>query len=353
MPLIALSYRADALGAANDKGARYQDVIRRLTNAMRVERDQAHVEALDPSLVGWIWDSNATSTAVVLEGFARRGDAETRAASMARWLLSIRENGRWRNTHDNARALEGLVAYYRAFEADEPNFTATATLGTKRLGTATFKGRSTTAQSLSLSMRDVIAATDAATASDLEITSTGTGTAFYTARLQYAPAPITAGEMHGIDVARRFETFVENGQGTAATSFNAGDLVRVTLTVTVPSERRFVAVTDPMPAGFEAVDGAFRTTAADLARESSVESGPASGTDTWTPWWMRDGFDRIEKRDDRVELFATKLGAGRYQFTYLVRATTSGTFTAAGTRAEEMYAPDVNGRASAATIIIK
>ncbi|TAK15863.1 MAG: hypothetical protein EPO35_06385, partial [Acidobacteria bacterium] len=51
MPIFALSYLADALAAAGDRGARYQDVVRRLTNAMRVERDRAHVESLDPALL--------------------------------------------------------------------------------------------------------------------------------------------------------------------------------------------------------------------------------------------------------------------------------------------------------------
>ena len=47
----------------------------------------------------------------------------------------------------------------------------------------------------------------------------------------------------------------------AATSYKAGDLVRVTLTFRLTKERRFVAVTDPLPAGFEPVESWFATTA--------------------------------------------------------------------------------------------
>jgi hypothetical protein len=67
----------------------------------------------------------------------------------------------------------------------------------------------------------------------------------------------------------------------------------------------------------------------------------------------RGGFDYVEKHDDRVGLFATRLGAGRHEFSYLVRATTAGTFAAGGTWAEEMYAPEVHGRGAAVQIIIK
>jgi uncharacterized protein YfaS (alpha-2-macroglobulin family) len=134
------------------------------------------------------------------------------------------------------------------------------------------------------------------------------------------------------------------------TTFAAGDLVRVTLTITLPQERRFVAVTDPLPAGFEAVDGFFRTTAADIAAEAE---GGARDETSWMDWWRRGGFDRTEKFDDRIQVFATRLGDGKHEFSYLVRATTSGTFTAAGTWAEEMYAPEVTGRAAPAIVIIK
>ena len=51
--------------------------------------------------------------------------------------------------------------------------------------------------------------------------------------------------------------------------------------------------------------------------------------------------------------FATRLSEGRHEFSYLVRATTAGTFTAAGTLAEEMYAPEINGRAGAATLEVR
>jgi uncharacterized protein YfaS (alpha-2-macroglobulin family) len=153
----------------------------------------------------------------------------------------------------------------------------------------------------------------------------------------------------GIRVERRYERFVENGESPAETTFAAGDLVRVTLSVTLPKERRFVAVTDSMPAGVEAVDGFFRTTASDLAAEASRQSSDGS----WEEQWRRGGFDHVEKYDDRVVIFATRLGEGRHQFSYLVRATTSGTFTAPGTWAEEMYAPEVNGRTGATTIVVK
>ena len=51
--------------------------------------------------------------------------------------------------------------------------------------------------------------------------------------------------------------------------------------------------------------------------------------------------------------FATRLGAGRHELTYLVRATTSGTFSVAGAFGEAMYAPEIMGRSAALRLTVK
>ena len=117
LPVFALSYLADALAASNDRGPRYRDVVRRLSNALRLDADRAHVEEVDDDALAWLWNSNVRATAVVLDGIARRKDDAALVAPLARWLLAARTNGRWGTTQENAVALEALVAYYRAFES--------------------------------------------------------------------------------------------------------------------------------------------------------------------------------------------------------------------------------------------
>jgi uncharacterized protein YfaS (alpha-2-macroglobulin family) len=349
LPVFALSYLADAIASTGTRGARYDAVLQRLNNALHIEGDEAHVEEIAPDALAWIWSTNARSTAQVLEGFVRRGDDAAMVPRLVRWLLAAREEGRWGNTQENALALESLVGYYRAFERDVPEMTATVAIGTRPIGAATFRGRSTTAQQVQLAMPDLLRQVPAGAERELSVARAGTGRLFYTARLQYAPVDPPDRHDDGIRIERRYERFVENGESPAATSFAAGDLIRVTLTITVPQERRYVAITDPLPGGVEAVDSFFRTTASDLARDASVTDRPDPAR--W--WFERDGFDHVDKYDDRVELFATRLGAGRHQFSYLVRATTAGTFGAAGSTARQMYAPAVSGRAAPATLVIR
>jgi uncharacterized protein YfaS (alpha-2-macroglobulin family) len=349
LPVFALSYVADALHASRARDARYDDLVRRLGNAVRVEGNAAHVEELDSDALRWLWNSNARATALVLDGFVRRGDHPQFVPGMARWLLGARTHGRWGNTQENATALEALVNYYKVFESEVPNMTATVAIGSRVAGTTTFRGRTTMPYDVQLAMPDLLRQVPAGAERELAVSREGTGRLYYTARLEYALADAPSAADLGMRIERRYEKFVEHGESTPATTFSAGDLIRVTLTLTTPQERRYVAVTDPLPAGVEAVDSFFRTTASDLARDASVEnSGGASGY-----WWERGGFDYVEKHDDRVTLFATRLANGRHQFSYLVRATTAGTFRVAGTIAEEMYAPEVNGRAAAATLAVK
>jgi uncharacterized protein YfaS (alpha-2-macroglobulin family) len=268
---------------------------------------------------------------------------------MVRWLLAARDRGRWGNTQENATALEALVDYYKKFEADVPDMAATVAVGTQSIGNATFRGRTTTSQQVRLAMPDLLRQVPAGAERDLAISRTGTGRLYYTSRLQYALSDPPPAVQQGIRVERRYEKYVENGTSPAATTFAAGDLIRVTLTFTLPQERRYVAVTDALPAGAEAVESWFRTTASDIAREAAVER--TSNDDPWG--YMRGGFDHIERYDDRVALFATRLAEGRHEFSYLIRATTAGTFRVAGTSVEQMYAPEVKGRAAPVVIEIK
>ncbi len=344
MPVFALAYLLDALHAKGEKsGARYDELHRRLLNSISPEGGHAFVNELrDPYLL-WFWSSNVRSTAIVLGTLVRGGQDEEIVKRMVRWMMQARKGGRWNDTQENAWALMALVDYYRKYEAETPDFVATLTAANQELARETFKGRSTTAKTQQLSMQQVLAKAPAGQQIPLVFTREGAGTLYYMLRLRYA-ANVTHHEP--LDQGFRIERLyaVRNG-GTPSTTFKAGDLIEVTLRLRNTKERRYVAVTDPIPAGTEPVDSWFATTASDLVEQQSQWGG------SWA-WWERGGFDHVERHDDRVELFATRLAEGDHEFKYLVRATTSGTFIAAPTHAEEMYEPEVFGRTATSVIEI-
>ena len=338
MPVFALSFLHDALTASGEKGKRVAEVKRRIDNAVLPESGSAHVEELaDPYLL-YFWNSNVRSTAIVLGTLVRNTDDRSSIQQMVRWLMNAREKGRWGNTQENAWAMESLVDYYRKYEKETPDFSSAITLGAQTIATGQFKGRSTEAQSEKIDMKDLLRVRPASEKTDLLFSRQGTGTLFYMARLRYALNTLLLQRLdQGFTVERSYAS--QEGSNSPSKQFKAGQLIRVTLRITAPKERRFVAVTDPVPAGLEPVESLFATTASDTPGD---QRGREEGD--WTSWWRRGGFDRVERHDDRVNLFATRLSEGTHEFSYVARATTSGTFHSAPTYVEQMYEPEVFAR---------
>ncbi|HSC28280.1 MAG TPA: MG2 domain-containing protein [Vicinamibacterales bacterium] len=356
MPVFALAYLHDALLARKgpapaDSAPRLADLQRRMANAILPEGGSAHVEELSDPYLLWFWNSNIRSTAIVLNTLVRAGVADTPIRQMVRWMMAARRDGRWGNTQENAHAMEALVAYYRKFESTAPDFRAVVSLGAEELAREQFTGRSTESVSREVPMPRVLATAEPGSSKALTFGREGSGTLFYTARLRYASDQLFHdGLDSGINIERTYSPFAESEQRPPSISYAAGDLVRVTLRFHLTKERRYVAVTDPLPAGFEAVESWFATTAASLAARQD-DQGEAG--EDWTSWWRRGGFDHVERHNDRIQLYATRLSEGTHEFTYIVRATTAGTFRTAPARAEEMYEPEVFGRTATAVIEVR
>ena len=351
MPVFALAYLLDALVAKGETGTRVDELRRRITNSMLPEAGRAHVEELSDPYLLWFWNSNVRSTSIALRSLMRDSSADALVRPTVRWLLDARKNGRWGNTQENALAMEALVAYYRKYESEVPDFRAVVKLANDEILRETFEGRSAEPSTRDVSMTALLAKGAPGSKREIAFSRQGTGTLFYTTRLRYAADELyQSGLDAGFSIKRRYSPYVESGAAQPdSLSFKAGDLVQVTLSFDLTKERRFVAVTDPLPAGFEPVESWFATTAASLKGDQEKFEGQG----TWMSWWQRGGFDHVERHDDRVTLFATRLSEGHHEFSYIVRATSSGTFRTAPAHAEEMYEPEVFGRTGTAVVDVK
>jgi uncharacterized protein YfaS (alpha-2-macroglobulin family) len=353
MPVFALAHLYEVVAAQPASTAQRNDLLRRLRNAITEEGGSAHVEELTDPYLMWFWNSNIRSTAIALGALVRNSADDLSAIRpLVRWLIESRQQGRWGNTQENAWALEALVDYYRKFESVSPDFVATASLGTTQLARRQFVGRSTETFRSEVPLARVPKPTVAGSTQSITFEKQGMGTLFYAARLRYAVDQLFSDSLdQGMLIERTYAPYKEGADLPATTRFTAGDLVRVTLRFTLTKERRYVAVTDPLPAGFEPVESWFATTASDLARAQDDQNVPDDNG--WRWWWERGGFDHVERHDDKVLLFATRLSEGVHEFSYIARATTSGTFRTAPAHAEEMYEPEVFGRTATAMIEVR
>ena len=346
MPVFALSFLLDALQAKGETGPRATELRRRIGNSILPEGGQAFVNELNDPYLLWFWNSNVRSTAIAMGTLVRGNQDEELVKRMVRWMMSVRKHGRWGNTQENAWALEAFVDYYKKYENEVPDFVATVALGSETLSTTPFRGRSTESKTQQFSMQQLLAKGPAGQELPVVFTRQGTGTLYYMLRLRYAANVMRLNALdRGFQVERRYAL---QGADADTTSFQAGDLIEVTLRIRNTKERRYVAVTDPIPAGTEPVEAWFATTATAL-----VEAQSNSMSSTGWSWWERGGWDHTERHDDRVNVFATRLGQGDHVFTYLVRATTAGTFVAAPTYVEEMYEPEVFGRTATTVVEVR
>jgi alpha-2-macroglobulin len=251
--------------------------------------------------------------------------------------------GRWANVQENAFILLALRHYFDAFEGADPDFVAKVWLGARYAGGQDFAGRSTATNVISIPTADVVANGDAA----VTIGHEGTGRLYYRIGLRTAPASLDLAPLdRGFVVAREYEAVDEptdvSRDADGTWRIRAGARVRVRLTMVAESDRRHVALVDPLPAGLEIVNPTLAT-----SQEASAPSADASSTRWRGPW-----FDHQNVRDDRAEAFAGYLGAGVYDYSYVAQATTPGEFVVPPTRAEEIYAPETFGRTATDRVVV-
>jgi len=69
-------------------------------------------------------------------------------------------------------------------------------------------------------------------------------------------------------------------------------------------------------------------------------------------YWQSFGYNYKEIRADQVSFFITEMAEGTYPFTYYVRATQAGAFTALPAEAWAMYAVTLWGRSASEQVSI-
>jgi uncharacterized protein YfaS (alpha-2-macroglobulin family) len=182
---------------------------------------------------------------------------------------------------------------------------------------------------------------------DLIVSKEGDGRLYYRLGLNYAPSDLALEPLNrGFVVQREYEAVDDPGDvfqdEDGAWHVKLGSKVRVRLTMVADNRRYHVALVDPLPAGLEPVNPALAV--------SESTTGPAEPTPYW--WWGT-WYDHQNVRDERLEAFTTLLWEGVYEYEYVARATTPGTFVTPPTKAEEMYAPETFGRSGSDVVIVE
>jgi uncharacterized protein YfaS (alpha-2-macroglobulin family) len=245
--------------------------------------------------------------------------------------------------------LVAMDRYFNTYEAQTPDFVARLWLGNQYAGEATFKGRTTDRQQVNIPMA-VVAEQDGA--QNLTLSKTGPGRLYYRLGMSYAPTNLKLAPMEqGFTVERTYEAVDHPSDVTRDADgtwhVKAGAQVRVKVTMVAPARRYHVALTDPLPAGFEAENPALAVTGSIPA-----DQNPVSPLNRYF-WWWGPWYQYQNLRDQRAEAFTALLWDGVYTYSYVARATTPGDFVVPPSKAEEMYSPETFGRSGTDRVIIQ
>ncbi|NEP41402.1 MAG: alpha-2-macroglobulin family protein, partial [Okeania sp. SIO2H7] len=288
---------------------------------------------------GWGWlNSETAAQGSALRLFIARDGSQETSDRLLQSLLSLRRNGTWQTTYDNAKALNALVDYSET-QPTPPNFNATASLSGQKLISAQFEGYENPTTSVNVGM-DALPKGQ----SQLILDKAGEGTLHYLVEYSYRLPGNQPGRFAGLRVSREIRPVgsdevlqrIDLATPEKPLTVKAGQVFDIGLEIVSDRSVDRVIIKDALPAGFEAIDSSFQTSTPSLQ----------AGADSWAI-----GYQQIYR--DRVEAYADRLEPGAYQMHYLVRSVTPGTFLWPGAEARLQYAPEEFGRSASATLEVK
>ncbi|MFD0895498.1 hypothetical protein KBB96_19815 [Luteolibacter ambystomatis] len=224
--------------------------------------------------------------------------------------------GEWRTTWMNGWSLLALSTYAKTEPKRDSRIAVTLT---------TAKG----ADPFTLSAETPVASRSFTTGGPFKATVKSDSPAFMRLKLAAKPKiqPQQPVASNGLEITRFYERLKSDGKSEPLDRPAVGDLVRVTLRVTLPKDdTRYLVVEDLLPSVFETVNS-------DFASQSAANGGRTSQND----WDM----SHSELRGDRAVFYFDQIWRrGTYSVTYLARCTVPGEVTAPPAKVESMYDPE-------------
>jgi uncharacterized protein YfaS (alpha-2-macroglobulin family) len=276
---------------------------------------------------------------------------------LVKGLLAGRRNGVWQGTQENSYVLQTLDKYFSTYEKQTPDFEGQTWLNDTLIANHKFAGRSLDTKSTTVPMEYLLSKSK--TSNDVLINKEGPGRMYYRVGLDYASKDLNLKPIdQGFTVSRTYEPVNSDSDADSNANsdvtkdekgtwhFKAGSTIRVKVKFAAPGARYHVALSDPLPAGTEAINKS-------LAGTKSIEPAREVGDSNTHEQYQEHWYEHENLRDHQAEAFAAVLNAGKYQYSYLIRATTPGRFIVPPTKAEEMYMSETFGRAHTDNVVIE
>jgi uncharacterized protein YfaS (alpha-2-macroglobulin family) len=332
LPVYGKAYLLRALRKAKAPAADQLLLLNEIASSVLVKDGSATVD--DPiAPEGHYFSSASRSMALVLTTLLEAAPSSELIPPLVVGLKKRRVGGRWESTQENVYGLLALAAYARVQSSGKTKLSV-------RLGDEVLHETTLTGGALAQLRLPLAKLTRGAT-----LLLEASEPVFYNAVLyKVRPEPVAAELDHGFGVRREY-LGLESGKPVS--SVKVGDLVKVRVHLSTGEGRRYVAITDPLPAGFESVNSRLKT-----ERDVSEDEDGDDGDDSDGESYYGSFWDYRALRDERTDWFIDGLSRGQRQIDYVIRATHAGTFTVPPTRAEEMYHESVMGHSASHVLTV-
>lgn len=286
-------------------------------------------------------DDKVQTTAMALKAIVNINDKSDLKDKVIRWLMMQRQGTAWRNTQETAMIIYAMVDYLKTSNELVPDYSVKVFVN----GNNVYEKRMTTddvfkkSELIKLSNENIKSGDN-----EIRIEKSGAGKVYFSSNIVYYNSSdnISPNE-EGFRIEReyfmieKYDSYSEDKITYKKRSFSgdvkSGDEILVKLKVHSKSEDyQYFMLEDPLPSGIEVIKDDWAYTIED-------ENNYGGYDYYYWRWWYADK----EVRDNRVTFFATYLGKGEYEFSYIMRAQIPGDYVVNPAKGMLMYYPDVNG----------
>ncbi len=261
-----------------------------------------------------------------------------------RWLLNSRKkDGAWGSTQNTLAVLDAFSDYLEKTQETKANFDLKVLVNDEIKGRFSFNPETVLEQykkqisinELKFNENNLI---------ELQKTDKNwrKNQLYYDLTLRYyLPAEKVPPRDEGLSIEREVYKLEDKENKNPIREAKVGEILRVRLKVTVPKTRKFVAIEDYIPAGFEIINQDLATEQKSLRLQEKEIKGRE----------LHPDFKEIH--DDRLLLFNENLSPGVYEYEYFIRVLIPGRFIYLPARVSQMYFPEVFGRTAGGHFEIK
>ena len=327
-------YKAQ-LALALKRSGRHQDAIMVFESVMSTSKTNIDQGTFwNTQAQSWIWYNDPIDThAFMLRTMMEITPQDKRRHGLVQWLMLNKKLSHWKSTRATAESIYSLVHYMKREGPLGKEERLSVDIGKMLKKDFVFKPHEYTGGKQQVVVKGTDITPDMSTI-NLENKSKSLMFASATWHFSTEKPPANA-QGDFFKITRRFFKRSQVNKKwilqplTEGAAIKVGDQLEVQLSLNSKHDAEYVHLRAPRGAGFEPME-----------------------TDSGYRWEGNAGFYQ-EIRDSGTNYFFDWLNAGKYQFKYHLRATTSGKFRIAPAQVQSVYAPEFNAYSSGVKLSIQ